>query len=66
MAGALDLGTMPAVLEADRGGIRLYCWAALNLRRGPGLALTKDNSFVITIEDADGAAVALGRILTPR
>jgi hypothetical protein len=51
-----------------RGSIRLYGRAALNLRRGPGIALTltKDRSFVLTIDDADGATGALGRILTLR
>ncbi|WP_143230632.1 hypothetical protein [Actinosynnema sp. ALI-1.44] len=44
-----------------RGSLRLLGHAALNLRRGPGLRLTLGDGvrFVLTVEDADGAAEAI-------
>ena len=51
-----------------RGSLRLYRKAALDLRRGPGIALTltKNRTFVLTTDDADGAVAALTQILTRR
>jgi hypothetical protein len=45
-----------------RGSVRLFGRAAVNLRRGPGLRLrlVGGRLFVVTVDDAQGAARALG------
>jgi hypothetical protein len=49
-----------------RGSLRFLRHAAINLRRGPGLRLTLSNGawFVLTVEDAKGAAETIRQLIS--